>query len=135
MPEMNYSAIYFLMEKSMDWVHGAVDQIHGCGPRGRGARGALRPSVYASAAEILWIEGVRGDLISTIPSRTNDQDGAAVLDCDWRDIHGGGRGGSLELGLPLTLVAHPPLGLQLRDLQRMRFSPRSSRVSVKSGVG
>jgi hypothetical protein len=50
---MNYSVIYFLMEKSMDWVHAAVDQIHRCGPRGRGVPGLLRPSVYESTAEIL----------------------------------------------------------------------------------
>jgi hypothetical protein len=29
MPELNYSVIYFLMGKSVDCVHGVVDQLHG----------------------------------------------------------------------------------------------------------
>jgi hypothetical protein len=39
MPEMNYSAIYFLMENSMDRVHSMMDQLHGHGQRGPDALG------------------------------------------------------------------------------------------------
>jgi hypothetical protein len=37
--------------------------------------------------------GVRGDLISTVHSQMNDQDGVAVLGSDRRDARSGARGG------------------------------------------
>jgi hypothetical protein len=119
MPKMNYLAIYFLMEK----INGLSPQRSGPDPRVRSTRtrctGALQPSVYGSVAGILWIEGVCGDLITIIHSRTNGQDGAATHGGDWRDTCSGARGNSPELSLALAPVAHPPLGLHLCDLLRM----------------
>jgi hypothetical protein len=53
---------YFPKGNSMNWDHGL-------GPLGCGAMGHSGPSVHASAAGILWIEGVHDDLICIVHLR------------------------------------------------------------------
>jgi hypothetical protein len=97
---------YFPKGNSMNWVHVPVNWVHRHGPQGRGVPGHYESLVYGSTAEILWIEGVRGDLISTVYPRAGSR----------YNTHGGTKGGSPELSLALASVAHSPLGLHLRDL-------------------
>jgi hypothetical protein len=42
-----------------------------------------------------------------------------MLGGEWRDVHGGAKGGSLELSLELTPVTPSRRGFHLRDLQRV----------------
>jgi hypothetical protein len=119
MREMNYSVIYFSNVKihELSPRHGGPDPW--AQSTGTWCTKAQRLLVYGFAVEILWIKGVRDNLISTAHSWMNGQYGVLALGGDRLDAHGGAKGGSPKLSLALTPVAHPPLGIHLRYLQKM----------------
>jgi hypothetical protein len=67
---------------------------------------------------ILWIEGVRYGLISTVHPREGGRDRVVALGSGRHDARGGARGGSPKLSLALAPVAHSTWGLHLHDLRR-----------------
>jgi hypothetical protein len=109
---------YFPKETSMNWVHGAMNRVRGHDRWGRSAPGHSGPSVFGFAAEILWIKGVCYGIISTVHPWAGDRDQVAAPDGGRHDVRSGARGGSSELSLALTPVAHSPWGLHLCDLRR-----------------